>query len=39
VLVIGFVDWATGEVGNLTVTSLLNVGEMYDRISASPGRA
>jgi serine phosphatase RsbU (regulator of sigma subunit) len=38
VLVIGFVDWATGEVGNLTVTSLLNVGEMYDRISASPGR-
>jgi len=38
VLVLGFYDWSSGEIGNLTVTSGLNVGEMYDRISAAAGR-
>jgi sigma-B regulation protein RsbU (phosphoserine phosphatase) len=33
-----FRDWTTGAPGTLTVTSGLNVGELYDRISAAEGR-
>ena len=37
-LVMVFRDWSTGAPGTLTVTSALNVGEMYERISAAEGR-
>jgi sigma-B regulation protein RsbU (phosphoserine phosphatase) len=37
-LVMEFRDWATGAPGTLTVTSGLNVAELYDRISAAEGR-
>jgi sigma-B regulation protein RsbU (phosphoserine phosphatase) len=30
-------DWATGATGPLTVTTSLNVGELYDRISSPEG--
>jgi phosphoserine phosphatase RsbU/P len=33
-----FRDWSTGVPGTLTVTTALNVGELYDRISAAEGR-
>jgi hypothetical protein len=33
-----FRDWTTGAPGTLTVTSGLNVAELYDRISAAEGR-
>jgi sigma-B regulation protein RsbU (phosphoserine phosphatase) len=33
-----FHDWTTGAPGTLTVTSGLNVAELYDRISAAEGR-
>src|SRR5262249_38241009 len=37
-LVMVFRDWSTGTPGTLTVTSALNVDEMYERISAAEGR-
>jgi sigma-B regulation protein RsbU (phosphoserine phosphatase) len=33
-----FSDWSSGLPGTLTVTTALNVGELYDRISAAEGR-
>jgi sigma-B regulation protein RsbU (phosphoserine phosphatase) len=33
-----FRDWTTGAPGTLTVTSGLNVADLYDRISAAEGR-
>ena len=31
-------DWSSGAVGTLTVTTALNVSELYDRISAAEGK-
>ena len=32
-----FIDWNTGETGNLTVSIGISPAEIYDRISATPG--